>query len=297
MIAQPVPLAAAVFWSPQLVLAMVLNGVVQAVQIGAYAARLAGVQTGRIATSISLFNLFVTASRLASLFLTPALGALADSAAHAAPHGATAVGPEVQATFEAQMRYIILAGTVGTALGACLLPTFLFLFVRGIRSFERSGSVIRALLRLADPRVMLDERRAQRRAYCLNFAHLRRFSLDGIPRRLLAFNVLVTAIYATGVVAAYYASVLNLGARTTAAGLSGLINGIGTISFTLIVDPGSSYIVDQASKGERPVEHVKSLVFYLAATAVVGTLCSQLILYPGAVAIAHAAGLFYHPHR
>ena len=294
MTAQPEPLAAAVFWSPQLVLAMVLNGVVQAVQIGAYAARLAGVQTGRIATSISLFNLFVTTSRLASLFLTPALGALADSAAHAAPHGAFSVGPEVQATFETQMRLIILAGTVGTTVGALLLPTFLFLFMRGIRSFERSGSVIRALFRLFDPRVMLDVVRSVR---VPNFAEIRRFSLEGIPRRLLVFNILVTAIYATGVVAAYYASVLNLGARTTAAGLSGLINGIGTISFTLIVDPGSSYIVDQASKDERPVEHVKSLVFFLAATAIVGTLCSQLILYPGAVAIAHAAALFYHPHR
>jgi hypothetical protein len=31
-------------------------------------------------------------------------------------------------------------------------------------------------------------------------------------------------------------------------------------------------------------------------TAIVGTLCSQAILYPSAVAIARVAGMFYHPH-
>jgi len=56
--------------------ALGINVVVQAIQIGAYAARIAGVRTGRIATSISLFNLFMTASRLATLIYTLMLGPL-----------------------------------------------------------------------------------------------------------------------------------------------------------------------------------------------------------------------------
>ncbi|MBV9262752.1 MAG: DUF2837 family protein, partial [Candidatus Eremiobacteraeota bacterium] len=52
-------------WSGKLVGAMAITFIVQGVTIGAYAARLAGVQTKRIATSISLFNLFVTTGRLA----------------------------------------------------------------------------------------------------------------------------------------------------------------------------------------------------------------------------------------
>jgi hypothetical protein len=283
----------ATFWSSQLVLAMVLNGVVQAIQIGAYAARLAGVQSGRIATSISLFNLFVTASRLASLFLTPALGALADAAAHGAGPHAQSVQPAVAQTLEMQIRMIVLAGTVGTGIGALLLPTFISLFLRGIAAFERTGSVIAALSRLADPRVAWSVLAGIRLP---SLATLSRFKPSMVPRKLLVFNVLVTAIYAIGVVAAYYASVLNLAARTTATGLSGLINGIATISFTLVVDPTSAYITDQAAKGERSLEEVKAMVFYLALTAIVGTLCSQAILYPAAVAIARAAGLFYHPH-
>src|SRR5581483_711145 len=62
---------------------MIITFVVQGVTIGAYAARLAGVQTIRIATSISLFNLFVTAGRLANLFVIFFLGPLSDQAGNA----------------------------------------------------------------------------------------------------------------------------------------------------------------------------------------------------------------------
>ncbi len=47
-------------WSWQLIGAMVLNAVVQAIAIGAFATRIAGVATKRVALSISLFNLFAT---------------------------------------------------------------------------------------------------------------------------------------------------------------------------------------------------------------------------------------------
>src|SRR5436190_21997982 len=114
------------FWSSQLLFAMGLNAVVQCIQIGAYAARLACVQSGRIATSISLFNLFVTASRLANLFYAPMLGTISDRAAHAL-HAASEPGPIVH-QFEWQLRFIVFAGTLGTALGAVLMPVFLYLF-------------------------------------------------------------------------------------------------------------------------------------------------------------------------
>jgi hypothetical protein len=273
---------------------MVLNAIVQALQIGAYASRLAGVTSGRIATSISLFNLFMLVSRLSALVLVPSLGALADAAAHTAQvaHSLT-IAPDVSSRIEAQFRWIVFAGTIGTVIGALLLPLFITLFERGINSFERRGSMLGALSRLADPRVSWSVLRAYRMR---PVSRLRRFSPSHVPGRLLFFNTLVTSIYAIGVVAAFYASVLNLTARTTATGLSGIVNGIGTISFSLFVDPTSAFITDQAVKGERPIEEVKSMVFYLSLTAIVGTLVSQLWLYPAAELIAYVAKLFYHPH-
>ena len=266
---------------------MLLNGVVQSIQIGAYAARLAGVVSGRIATSISLFNLFVTASRLASLFLTPMLGVLTDRAAKVSMADPNFSGAVVH-TFTLQVRLIVAAGTLGTACGTVLLPTFLLLFLRGIRSFERTGSVPRALFRLTDPRVIAAIFQSLRLP---KISTVRRFSLKGIPTRLFVFNIIVTAIYSIGVVAAFVASVIDVNHRATAIGLSGLINGVATISFAMIVDPTSAYITDQAVRGERPIEQVKAMVAFLSVTAIIGTIVGQILLVPAAHIIAFAAAL------
>jgi len=276
----------------ELIIAMVLNATTQAIQIGAYAARYAGVTTGRIATAISLFSLFVTASRLASLFLVPSLGVLADrTAALALAAHESSVPPAIAARFDLQMRLIVAAGSVGIAIGALLMPLFLVLFTRGIRSFERHGSIPRGLVRLFDPRVLVELVRA---ANPPPLRVLLMFPLSAVPRKLLVFNTILMGVYAIGVVAAYYASILVLDSRTTATGLSGLVNGIGTVAFSLFVDPTSAYIVDQTVRGERPQNDVRAMIFWLIVTAFVGTVLAQLILFPAAEYIATAAHWFNH---
>ncbi|GAC1299903.1 MAG: lipid II flippase Amj family protein [Vulcanimicrobiaceae bacterium] len=280
------------FWSVQLVLAMVLNAFLQAVQVGAYAARLAGVQTGRIGTSISLFNLFVTASRFANMFYAPLLGSISDTAGRTAVAVPALAAAQI-AQFEWQIRGIVAAGTIGTLAGAILLPTFVYLFVRGVAAFERRGSIPRSLARLGDPRVIAAVLRTVRLP---SPALLRRFSFRAVPLKLLVGNVVVTAIQAIAVVAAYEASILRPDVARTALSASGLVNGIATIAFAIIVDPTSAYIVDQAARGERSVEDVRAMVFYLALTFVLGTLASQIILYPAALFIGSAAHYVFAPH-
>ena len=272
---------------------MALNGTTQAIQIGAYAARYAGVVTGRIATAISLFSLLVTASRLASLFLTPSLGFLADSIANVALKARpVAVPAALAAQFDVQMRLIVASGTLGIALGAFLLPVFLTLFTRGIKSFERHGSIPQALARLLDPRVVIA---VVRTTTLPPLAVLRTVHMAPIPRQLLVFNTVLMGVYAVGVVAAYYASILVLDARTTASGLSGLVNGVGTVAFSLFVDPTSAYIVDQTVRGERPRTDVRAMIVWLIVTAFVGTILAQLILFPAAEYIATVAHWFKYP--
>jgi hypothetical protein len=137
-------------------------------------------------------------------------------------------------------------------------------------------------MRLAAPSVIADVLRSQRLP---SFAQIRAFDWRYLPKRLLIFNVVVMCVYAIGVQASYFASVLDSTVARTAIGLSGVINGIGTIAFTLFVDPASSMISDQAIHGKRSVEEVRSMVFYLSLTAIIGSLLSQLILYPAAVLI------------
>ena len=282
-------------WSWKLIGAIAITFIVQGATIGAYAARLAGVQTGRIATSISLYNLFMTGARLANLFSVLMVGPLSDGAGKAVgvlqKAQNTASVAAFQHNFDIQLRLIVLGGTLGMVVFALFLPMFTYLFRRGIRSFEQRGSLPHSLFRLADPAVIVDVARAQR---VPSAGALRAFDWRGLPKRMLIFNVLVTAVYAIGVQASYYASVLDVDAARTALGLSGIINGIGTIAFTLFVDPTSSMITDQAIHGKRSIDDVKSMVFYLALTAIIGTIVSQLIFYPSAVVIEDVARFFNH---
>lgn len=269
---------------------MAITFIVQGVTIGAYAARLAGVLTQRIATSISLFNLFVTFGRLANIFSSMTIGPLTDHAAENARHYYTAHDTAglalLQGTVLWQLRLIVFAGTLGMAVFALMLPWFIYLFQRGVRSFEKRGSIPHSLFRLADPSVVRDVVTAYR---VPTPQRLRSFSLEALPKRMLIFNIVITAVYSIGVVSSYYASLLDISAARTALGLSGIVNGIGTIAFTLFVDPTSSLITDEAVRGKRPIEQVRSMVFYLALTAIIGTLISQAILWPAAKVIALVA--------
>ena len=283
------------FWSWQLCVALVLNAIVQAVTIGAFAARIAGVITRRIAISISLFSLFVTASRLANLVYTPLLGGISDAARNVVVQAdklnLPGMAEPALAQYEWQLRTIVFAGTIGTVIGAFLLPTFMFLFIRGIGSFDRLDSMPKALFRLFDPKVIRDIFGSLRAP---NPASWGRFTLTHVPIKLLIANTVLQSVYAIGVVAAVYAGVRDPVHSIAATLLSGIVNGIGTIAFTLFVDPTSAQIVDQATHGKRTLDEVKSMVFYLTLTTIVGTLISQLFLFPAALLIGAVARLTYH---
>ncbi|HTJ24776.1 MAG TPA: DUF2837 family protein [Candidatus Limnocylindria bacterium] len=265
------------FWAWQLLLAMALNGFVQALAIAAYAARLAGARSGRVATAISLFYIFGTSSRFAQIFYMPLLGSLSDRAP------AASLG-----TYEWQLRAIVFAGTVGTVVGALAMPTFVRLYLRAIRALERRGSVPKAMLGMLRPATALAvlrdvDLRVLPRIRALSFKH--------VPKDVLVLNTVVSAVYAIGIVAAAYASVLDPQAARTAVLSSGFVNGGATIAYNIIVDPATALYADHAARGERSIADVKALVAGLAVTAVVGFVVSQALLVPGAYLIAWIARL------
>jgi hypothetical protein len=281
-------------WSWQLVGAMILNGFVQMAAVGAFAARIAGVSTKRIAISISLFSLFATASRLANMFYAPLLGTISDRTGNAVTKaieaGSALLAQPQVSQFEFQLRLIVLAGTMGTLIGAMFLPLFEYMFVRGINSFQRLDSVPKALFRLFDPRVLAGIARSFRFPRPAQWSQYR---LTSVPTKLLVANTVLQTVYAIGVVAAVYASVREPALARTATLLSGIVNGIGTIAFTLFVDPTAAGIVDSAVHGKRTVEDVRAMVFWLTVTMVLGTLLSQFFLYPATLVIDEAARLVH----
>lgn len=279
------PDAASAFWSWQLLLAVVLNCIVQSLAIAAYAARLAGARSGRVATAISLFNIFATTSRFAQMVYTPMLGSLSDRASVTGALGSAAHNAAVH-QYEWQLRCIVFAGAAGAVIGTLALPTFVMLYLRAIRSFERNGSVPKAFVRMFVPRTAVSVLRDVKFAVATSPLRL---SMKNIPKDVLALNIFVTAVYGIGIVAAAYASVVHPQAARTALLSSGLVNGLATIAYNVFIDPVSAFITDQSVRGERSIEDVKALVTYLSITAIVGFLLSQLLLVPGATVIGFAA--------
>jgi hypothetical protein len=258
-----------------LAIAAVLYLFAQALQMGTGAARLAGVPSKRVATGLTLFNLFATSSRMLNLIYAPLMGALIDISRRTG---------DVMG-FERDLRVIIGAATIGAVLGGAMTPTFAVLLERGISSFERSGSLIGAILRLFRPATFaraLGEFRRPR-------TDMLRYSPAGLPKAFLFWNIIVMAFWVAGPLSAFYAGVIDSKVTGTALLLSGLITGVATITLTLVVDPMAAVITDQAALGMRPESDIKAMLLYLVLGGIAGTLLAQLILWPAAHLIVTVA--------
>lgn len=246
-----------------------------ALQMGTNAARLAGVRTKRVATGLTLFNLFGTTGRFLNLFYMPLIGSLADKAG--ASHD-----PRI---FDYDMRVVIAFATLGAILGGVLVPWATRLLVRGVGAFERRGSLPRALAQLLRPAVLLSVLRDFR----LPTPRMLLYSPAKLPKSFLIWNIVVMAFWVAGPLGAYYAGVLEPNFRLTAASLSGVITGVSTLTLTFIVDPTAALVTDQGAHGVRPEADVKAMILYLVITAIIGTIAAQLLLVPAADIIGAAA--------
>src|SRR5512142_753240 len=115
---------------PNLAIILVLTGVVHCLDTAAYASRIAGVRTGRLALTGALFNIVALASRVAYTLQAPLLGAAVDRMVH-------------QGHLEGLLldfHFIIGSATAGTLLGAMLVPTFTAVFSRAALAYEVHSS-------------------------------------------------------------------------------------------------------------------------------------------------------------
>jgi hypothetical protein len=102
----------------------------------AYAVRIAGVRTRRIALSFSLFGIIALVSRTANSFQGPFIAKRVelDIAHH--------MGSGLLADF----RLFLLTATVATIAGSFLIPTFQRYFSRAVAHFQANRSIPRLLL-------------------------------------------------------------------------------------------------------------------------------------------------------
>jgi hypothetical protein len=180
--------------------------------------RLAGVRLGKLAVALSLTGIILLISRNTNMLQAPLTGKIVDFSKHT---------PDFNLI--EQLRLIILSASLGTITAVFVFPSAVFLSKRIISQLEVTGSIPQMIITSVSIQKIKNVR-FHLRAPKLDM--ISRLRIGGIPKRLVALNILVTAIYTIGVLAALLASTFVSEYSTAASQSSGLINGVATILLT-----------------------------------------------------------------
>lgn len=255
-----------------------------------YSSRISAVRVRKLGIALTLFNVIILFSRFANTIQAPLTGSLVDGAVLGY---ANTVPVDVLYALAWKFRYILLSATFGSIIGAVLLPSFVNIFNRALAAFEREeASVFKLLWRLTKPRTYMIMAEAFRPPRVGKPEHYKKRNL---PVGFLVGNIVLQAIYTTGVLSTIFSGALILDQRVTAANLSGVINWIATILLVLLVDPSVALITDQAIAKERDQHDVTTMVWYLMSGKIIGTLLAQLFFLPAAGLIAAVAQIIAKP--
>ncbi len=262
----------------QLVALCGLTFIIQLIGTLAYAARIAGVRTRRIAVSFALFNVLVLISRTSNSFQGPFLAKRIELSLHA---GAVS-------HLLADFRWLLLSATLATVVGALAVPTFQRIFSRAVLHFQAHRSIPKLLLHGFAKGGITYMRDAVTAPSSAHIKILRRNRELGPS--VIIFNVAAQALVTVAVFASLYAGAINPAYRVTASTLSSVINGVATILLFVFIDPHLSVMTDDVVEGHITEAMFRRAVIWLSGARVAGTLLAQVILVPAAAFIAFIAG-------
>ena len=174
-----------------------LNFVIHLIATLAYAIRIAGSRTGRVAISLSLYNILILVSRISYVFQAPVLAKRVETSII---EGAVDGGVS-------DFRWLIVAASIATLAGILLIPTCQRIFTHAVNLLNTYQSVPRLLFHSFTPRAASRIVRFYRTPKLYNI----RFALRGgrISTRLIIYNTIAIAIFTVGVLSSIYAAYLH----------------------------------------------------------------------------------------
>ena len=228
----------------------------------AYAARIAGVRTHKIALSFALFNVLVLVSRTSNSFLGPFLAKRIEKA-------------------------IAGGATIATILGALAVPTVQRWFTAAIDEFQHHRSVGKLLWSAMTPKGMKTVVKAVKLP---SSQHLKLWTKPAaVSWRVIAMNVVAQALLTVGVIASLYAGYLHPEFRVTASQLSAVVNGFATILLFVLIDPQLSVMTDDVVEGRVSEPLFRRTIVWISFSRLAGTLLAQVFFVPSAQAVAWIA--------
>jgi hypothetical protein len=255
-----------------------LTFVIHLVGTLAYAVRIAGVRTGRIAVSFALFNVLILVSRTSNTFQGPFLAKRVEQGISAAGSGSSILS---------DMRWLLLAATAATLVGAVFIPTFQRWFSRAVQHFHVHRSMSRLLLHTLTGGGMANLREDVRVPARQNLTGLSQGT--GLSPAVVIANAAAMALWTVGVFAALYAGTVKPELRVTCSNLSSVINGVATILMFAFIDPQLSVMTDDVTEGRVSEGTFRRAITTLVGARLVGTVLAQMLLVPSALAVVAVA--------
>lgn len=260
----------------QLIVLCNLTFVIYLIGALAYAARIAGVRTRKIAVSFALFNVLVLVSRAANSFQGPFLSKRIEL-------NLLNNGEALFWDFQVLMFSATLAAIVGTL----MVPTVQRLFTRAIQHFHANRSIPKLIMHVFARGGLNYIKDSVTAPSVEHVKGLKEKSVVSLSVILL--NVAAQAFLTVGVFASLYAGFIAPEFRVTALSLSAVINGVATILLFVLIDPQLSVMTDDVVEGRISEAQFRRAVVWLAGSRIVGTALAQLLLVPAAMLIAEIA--------
>lgn len=241
----------------------------------AYAARLSGIATGKLAIANSLYSMLTFGSRTTTLLYIAPIGGIIDRA--------------ITNSFDPffVLIFVVMGAALGTGAAIFMMPTVVNFYRLGINKMDASQTAIKVF-----KSIFLSKKGIYELFKCWRRPTLemwRRISVKGISKHILVMNAILYSLFTVGSISAYYSAWLNPEYMARATSLSPAVNAVSAFLLLFLVDPYSAIVIDRGINKKMPFDTVKSIMVYLSISRLFGTILALAMLYPGALFIGYLA--------
>ncbi len=247
------------------ILLCMITFVVYIIDTWALSLRIAIFRNKQYTLTGSVFNIISLMAKFAQTFQAPLLGILIDVSINNSRDPIS------------DFRLILSFASIGVLFSILVLPTFLNIFTLFVKRSAYMGSIYKGLLTGLDKEKL---KNTKKYIQMPNLNMINELKEIGKHKYILFMNILISAIYTTGILSSYYAAMALPQSRLSIAGFSGSINSIASLLMLLVLEPKISIINDEALKGKREYSELKLVVLILIFSKLFGTVLAQAIFIP-----------------
>lgn len=257
---------------------VLLTFIIHCIDTASYALRIAGVKSGKVAISAALFNFMFLFSRTATSLQIPLLTKWAET--EILSGGTVDITP--------RLHLLIAISTIGTIVGAVLIPSTQRLLSVMVGRIATTRSVIRTLLFFLtkEGRAEIKNSKLQPVRFIGSYLKL------PLPNAVnaLAANTVATAFLTISGFSAVVAATITPELRGTSISLFSMLNGISTTFSIVLVLPTIAIFVDETKDDQIGEPSFYHFIAWLVISRIAGTLAAHSVLLP----TAHLANLISH---